>query len=50
MSKEEVLNALENFKDEYGTSFSNAEQEAMSIIEDALDLYYDGQTNEKSII
>ena len=40
MSKEEILDTLENFKDEYGTSFSNAEPQAMSVIEDALDLYF----------
>lgn len=40
MNKQEVINALENFKDEYGTSFEYAEPEAMSVIEDALDLYF----------
>ena len=40
MDKEEVISCLEDFVDEYGVSFSNACSEAMSIIEDALDLYY----------
>lgn len=40
MNKQEVINALENFKDEYGTSFEYAEPQAMSVIEDALDLYF----------
>lgn len=40
MTKQEVLATLENFQDEYGTSFNYAEPDAMSIIEDALDLFY----------
>lgn len=30
MSKEEILDTLENFKDEYGTSFSNTERETVN--------------------
>ena len=40
MTKQEVLATLENFQDEYGTSFEHAESEAMGIIEDALNLFY----------
>lgn len=41
MDKEEVINCLEDFEDEYGVSFSSAYPEAMSIIEIALGLYYE---------
>ena len=40
MTKQEVLTTLENFQDESGASFNYAEPDAMSIIEDALDLFY----------
>lgn len=40
MTKDEVLETLENFKDEYGVSYANAEPVAMDIIEQALDLFY----------
>lgn len=45
MDKEEVINCLEEFEDEYGVSFSSSYPEAMSIIEDALDLYYKNLEN-----
>lgn len=41
VDKERVLNALDDFRDEYGTSFSSAYMEETSIIEDALDMYYE---------
>lgn len=41
IDKERVLNALDDFRDEYGTSFSSAYMEETSIIEDALDMYYE---------
>lgn len=40
MNREEVINTLYDFKDEYGTSYSSAEPEAMTVIEAALDLYF----------
>ena len=40
INKEKILDALDDFKDEYGTSFSSAYAEETDIIEDALDLYY----------
>lgn len=40
MNKNEVINALEEFCDGYGSSFASVESEAMSIIEEALDMYY----------
>lgn len=41
IDKEKILNALDDFKDEYGTSFSSAYAEETSIIEDALYMYYE---------
>lgn len=41
IDKERILNALDDFRDEYGTSFSSAYTEETSIIEDALDMYYE---------
>ena len=41
IDKEKILDALDDFKDEYGTSFSSAYAEETDIIEDALDLYYE---------
>ena len=41
IDKEKILNALDDFTDEYGTSFSSAYTEETSIIEDALDMYYE---------
>ena len=40
IDKERILDALDDFKDEYGTSFSSAYAEETDIIEDVLDLYY----------
>ena len=48
IDKERILNALDDFKDEYGTSFSFAYMEETSIIEDALDMYY--EKSEKIIL
>lgn len=44
LDKEKILNALDDFRDEYGTSFSFAYMEETSIIEDALDMYYEKYT------
>lgn len=41
IDKERILNELDDFRDEYGTSFSFAYMEETSIIEDALDMYYE---------
>lgn len=41
LEKEKILNALDDFTDDYGTSFSSAYMEETSIIEDALDMYYE---------
>ena len=41
IDKEKILNALDDFKDDYGTSFSSYYMEETSIIEDALDMYYE---------
>lgn len=41
IDKERILSALDDFRDEYGTSFSFAYMEETSIIEDALDMYYE---------
>ena len=41
IDKEKILNALDDFKDDYGTSFSSCYMEETSIIEDALDMYYE---------
>lgn len=40
MTKEDVLSRMDDFKNEYGTSFASAEPDACAIIEKALDLYY----------
>ncbi len=47
IDKERVLNALDDFRDEYGTSFSFAYMEETSIIEDALDMYYEKLKEDK---
>lgn len=41
IEKKRILDALDDFTDEYGTSFSFAYIEETSIIEDALDMYYE---------
>lgn len=41
IDKKKILNALDDFTDEYGTSFSSAYMAETSIIEDALDMYYE---------
>lgn len=41
IDKEKILNALDDFTDDYGTSFSFCYTEETSIIEDALDMYYE---------
>lgn len=41
IEKKRILDALDDFTDEYGTSFSFAYAEETSIIEDALDMYYE---------
>lgn len=41
IDKEKILNALDDFRDEYGISFSSAYTEETSIIEDVLDMYYE---------
>ena len=41
IDKENILSALDDFEDEYGTSFSSAYAEETSIIKDALDMYYE---------
>lgn len=48
IDKERILNELDDFRDEYGTSFSFAYMEETSIIEDALDMYYE-KLKEKEI-
>ena len=47
IDKERILDALDDFKDEYGTSFSSAYAEETNIIEDALDLYYENPKEKK---
>ena len=47
VDKERILDALDDFKDEYGTSFSSAYAEETDIIEDALNLYYEMLKEEK---
>jgi len=47
IDKERVLNALDDFTDDYGTSFSSAYMEETSIIEDALDMYYEKLKEDK---
>lgn len=47
IDKERVLNALDDFTDDYGTSFSFAYMEETSIIEDALDMYYEKLKEDK---
>ena len=47
VDKEKILNALDDFRDEYGTSFSFAYMEETSIIEDALDMYYEKLKEDK---
>ena len=41
VDKERILNALDDFRDDYGTSFSSCYMEETSIIEEALDMYYE---------
>lgn len=48
IDKERILDALDDFKDEYGTSFSSAYAEENDIIEDALELYYEKLKEEKA--
>lgn len=48
IDKEKILNALDDFTDEYGTSFSSAYTAETSIIEEALDMYYE-KLKEKEI-
>lgn len=48
IDKEKILNALDDFKDDYGTSFSSCYMEETSIIEEALDMYYE-KLKEKEI-
>lgn len=43
LDKEQVINALYDFVDEYGSPFATTCPEEMSIIEDALDMYYEQQ-------
>lgn len=40
MNREEILSTLRNFKDECGTSYADAEPQAMFVIERALYLYF----------
>ena len=47
LEKEKILNALDDFTDDYGTSFSFAYMEETSIIEDALDMYYEKLKEDK---
>lgn len=47
LDKERILSALDDFRDEYGTSFSFAYMEETSIIEDALDMYYEKLKEDK---
>ena len=49
VDKERILNALDDFRDEYGTSFSFAYMEETSIIEDALDMYCEKLKENKDI-
>jgi hypothetical protein len=49
VDKERILNALDDFRDEYGTSFSFAYMEETSIIEDALNMYYEKLKENKDI-
>lgn len=48
IDKEKILNALDDFTDDYGTSFSSAYMAETSIIEEALDMYYE-KLKEKEI-
>lgn len=50
VDKEKILNALDDFKDDYGTSFSSCYMEETSIIEDALDMYYEKLKEEGKIL
>lgn len=43
LNKEQVINALYDFVDEYGSPFATTYSEEMNIIEDALDMYYEKQ-------
>lgn len=47
IDKERILNELDDFRDEYGTSFSFCYTEETSIIEDALDMYYEKLKEDK---
>ena len=49
IDKERILDVLDDFKDEYGTSFSSAYAEETDIIENALELYYEKLKEEKAI-
>lgn len=50
LDKEKILNALDDFTDDYGTSFSSCYTEETSIIEDALDMYYEKLKEEGKIL
>lgn len=50
LDKEKILNALDDFKDDYGTSFSSYYMEETSIIEEALDMYYEKLKEEGKIL
>ena len=50
VDKEKILNALDDFKDDYGTSFSSYYIEETSIIEEALDMYYEKLKEEGKIL
>lgn len=41
MTKQEILDYMDDFKDEYGSSFTDSNFEISNIIEEALDLYFD---------
>ena len=49
VDKEKILNALDDFRDDYGTSFSSYYMEETSIIEEALDMYYEKLKENKDI-
>ena len=49
IDKDKILNALDDFTDEYGTSFSSCYMTETSIIEEALDMYYEKLKENKYI-
>ena len=49
VDKEKILNALDDFRDDYGTSFSSYYMEETSNIEEALDMYYEKLKENKDI-